>query len=83
MEHDEPLVLGSAKRHGVGEADALHAWAFAIPLHAGHLMPIFHDPDHVTIVRSRPTPGRGSTAGQQDVDLLGAHTDDNAVAMSR
>jgi hypothetical protein len=60
MEHDEPLVLGSAKRHGVGEADALHAWAFAIPLHAGHLMPIFHDPDHVTIVRSRPTPGRGS-----------------------
>jgi hypothetical protein len=30
MEYDEPLVLESAKRHGVGEADALHAWAFAI-----------------------------------------------------
>lgn len=33
MEHDEPLVLDSAKRHGVSEADALHAWAFAIDVY--------------------------------------------------
>lgn len=33
MEQDEPLVLDSAKRHGVGEADALHAWAFAIDVY--------------------------------------------------
>ena len=25
-----PIVLQSAARHGVAEADALHAWAFAI-----------------------------------------------------
>jgi hypothetical protein len=30
MEHDEPIVLNSAKRHGVAEEDTLHAWAFAI-----------------------------------------------------
>ncbi|HEX6339046.1 MAG TPA: hypothetical protein VFZ85_18980 [Jiangellaceae bacterium] len=54
MEHDEPLVLDSARRHGVSEADALHAWAFAIdayrvgdgmvmyigPSRSGHLLEV-------------------------------------------
>lgn len=30
MDDDEPIVLESARRHGVAEEDALHAWAFAI-----------------------------------------------------
>lgn len=30
MDADVPLVLRSAVRHGVDDADALHAWAFAI-----------------------------------------------------
>jgi hypothetical protein len=30
MEHDEPIVLHSVKRHGVAEEDAQHAWACAI-----------------------------------------------------
>jgi hypothetical protein len=30
MDADEPIVLESAARHGVAEADARHAWAFAI-----------------------------------------------------
>lgn len=30
MDGDEPIVVGSAARHGVAESDAFHAWAFAI-----------------------------------------------------
>jgi hypothetical protein len=30
MDEEPPLVLASAGRHGVRDADALHAWAFAI-----------------------------------------------------
>lgn len=30
MDSDDPLVLESARRHGVSDVDALHAWAFAI-----------------------------------------------------
>lgn len=29
MTAEPPLVLQSATRHGIGEEDALHAWAFA------------------------------------------------------
>ena len=30
MDPETPIVVHSAARHGVGELDALHAWAFAI-----------------------------------------------------
>jgi hypothetical protein len=30
VEHQAPVVLESAARHGVNEDDARHAWAFAI-----------------------------------------------------
>ena len=31
--YEPPIFLESAARHGVAEADALHAWAFAIDAH--------------------------------------------------
>lgn len=33
MDDEPPIVLSSALRHGIGESDALHAWAFAVDLY--------------------------------------------------
>lgn len=46
MDEDEPLVLESAGRHGVSDADARHAWAFAVDtwdLGEGFVMYVGHD----------------------------------------
>lgn len=44
-QYDEPIILDSAKRHGVAEEDALHAWAFAIDVYeVGEGMVLFIGP---------------------------------------
>jgi len=43
---DAPIVLHSAARHGIAEADALHAWAFAIDVYdLGGGMVMYIGPD--------------------------------------
>jgi len=46
VDGEAPIVLHSAARHGIAEADALHAWAFAIDAYnLGEGMAMYIGPD--------------------------------------